>query len=215
MNNFIRTLSVSIACGLAAISAQAGVCDYRPSQLVGGGGAAALSTGAAATAAAGVGAKAAGFYTLVHAGTGATMLGSTAGGASAAGTVGIMGGTAGFLGTAAAAVMSPAVIVGTAIAAAGVGAYEGSCYWADERITDYDLVLALMQKLSLRADPDYFVLQEGSPSTQDAVVRIRQADAMESYRVENLYVVNDLLMHRDCFRNTTIGHIHFVTLAKK
>ena len=143
------------------------------------------------------------------------MLGSTAGGASAAGTVGIMGGTAGFLGTAAAAVMSPAVIVGTAIAAAGVGAYEGSCYWADERITDYDLVLALMQKLSLRADPDYFVLQEGSPSTQDAVVRIRQADAMESYRVENLYVVNDVLMHRDWFRNTTIGHIGFVTLAKK
>lgn len=42
-------------------------------------------------------AKSLGLYTITHAVTGATMLGSTLGGASGAGTIGIMGKTSGFL----------------------------------------------------------------------------------------------------------------------
>ena len=127
---FCGALVVMAASG----SAFADICDYTPSKIIGGKtGAAASSaaaTGAAATAAAGAGLKAAGFYTLTHAVTGATMLGSTAGGASAAGTVGIMGGTAGAVGTVAGALMSPFVIIPAAVVATGITAYEGGCYLA-------------------------------------------------------------------------------------
>ena len=114
--------------GLLAQNAVAGVCDFRPSELIGGvsTGVVASSTGAAA--ATGIGLKGAGIYTITHATTGAAMLGSTAAGASAAGTTGIIAGSAGFLGTAGAVLMSPFVIIPAAVVAVGIGAYEGGCY---------------------------------------------------------------------------------------
>lgn len=118
---------VLVSCVLTT-SAPAAVCDYTPSRLVGAGLTGSVATGAGATAAAGVGLKAAGFYTFTHAATGATMLASTAGGASAAGTVGIMGGTAGAIGTVGAVLMSPFVIVPAVIVAGSVAVYEGGCY---------------------------------------------------------------------------------------
>lgn len=118
---------------LVSFSASAEVCEYTPSKMVGGVVTGSVATGAATTAAAGIGMKAAGFYTLTHAVTGATMLASTAGGVSAAGTVGIMGGTAGAIGTAGAVLMSPFFIVPAAIVAGGVAAYEGGCYLANRK----------------------------------------------------------------------------------
>jgi hypothetical protein len=85
----------STAAVLAALSAQpllANICDNRPSAWIGTGGTVAVAAGGGATAGIVGTASAAGLYTIPHAITGATMLGSTAGGASAAGTVGIMGG---------------------------------------------------------------------------------------------------------------------------
>ena len=127
MNKIIIALVIGMSLAQSAI---AGVCDYRPSELVGGKttGAVAGTTGTAA--AAGIGLKAAGVYTIPHATTGAAMLGSTAAGASAAGTTGIIAGSAGFLGTAGAVLMSPFVIIPAAITAVGVGVYEGGCYLA-------------------------------------------------------------------------------------
>lgn len=115
-----------------AQAATAGICDYRPSSLIGGLTTAAVAGSTGAAAATGVSMKAAGLYTLTHATTGATMLGSTAAGASAAGTTGIIAGSAGFLGTAGAVLMSPFVIIPAAVTAVGVGAYEGVCYLSDE-----------------------------------------------------------------------------------
>jgi len=114
--------------GFLVQTAIADVCDYRPSQLIGGvtTGAVAGSTGA--VAATGIGMKAAGIYTLTHAITSAAMLGSTAAGASAAGTTGIIAGSAGFLGTAGLVLMSPFVIIPAAVTAVGIGAYEGGCH---------------------------------------------------------------------------------------
>lgn len=116
-----------------AQSAVADVCDYTPSKLVGGATATAVGIGTGATAAAGTGLKAAGFYAITHATTGAAMLGSTAAGASAAGTTGIIAGTAGFLGTAGAVLMSPFVIIPAAVTAVGIGIYEGGCYLASDK----------------------------------------------------------------------------------
>ena len=114
--------------GFFAQYSWAGVCDYRPSKIIGSGTSAAVAGATGATAVAGVGLKAAGIYTLTHATTGAAMLGSTAAGASAAGTTGIIAGSAGFLGTAGAVLLSPFVIIPAAVTAVSVGAYEGSCY---------------------------------------------------------------------------------------
>ena len=118
--------------GLLAKTAIAGVCDYRPSQLIGGATTVAVAGSTGAAAATGVGMKAAGLYALTNATTGAAMLGSTAAGASAAGTTGIIAGSAGLLGTAGAGLMSPFVIIPAAVAAVGIGAYEGGCYLSDK-----------------------------------------------------------------------------------
>lgn len=117
-----------VLSGFLAQTAIAGACDYRPSQLIGGTSTGVVAGGSGAVAATGVGLKAAGIYTLTHATTGAAMLGSTAAGASAAGTTGIIAGSAGFLGTVGAALLSPFVIIPAAVAAVGIGAYEGGCY---------------------------------------------------------------------------------------
>lgn len=117
---------------LVAQPVLAGVCDHRPSKVIGKVGTGVAAGGTGTVAAAGLGMKAAGFYTITHATSGAVMLGSTAAGASAAGTTGIIAGTAGFLGTAGAVLMSPFVIIPAAVTAVGVGAYEGGCYLADE-----------------------------------------------------------------------------------
>ena len=117
--------------GLVATPALAGVCDYRPSKEIGMAATGAVSGGAGATAATGLGMKGAGFYSLVHATSGLTMLGSTVAGPSAAGTVGIIAGSGGFIGSVGAALMSPFVVVPAGLTAVSLGVFEGGCYLAD------------------------------------------------------------------------------------
>ena len=188
------------------------VCSFRPSVLLGDSGATAVAGSGAVVAGAGIGAKAAGFYTLTHAATGATMLGSTAGGASAAGTVGIMGGTGAGIGSIVAFVTAPATIIAAAVTAVAVACYEGACYFADERITEFDEVLAMMQNISENSDPERFITLYDEENSA-WMIRVLGADGFESYKVENLYVVNGVLMHRDWFKNTTIGNLNFILPA--
>lgn len=120
------------ALAFGSQAALAGVCDYKPSNLIGNGGTAAVAAGSGAVAGAGGAGTAAGLYTLTHATSGAVMLGSTAGGASAAGTVGIMGGTAGAGAAVMGVVLNPFVWIPAAVTAVGIGALEGGCYLAGE-----------------------------------------------------------------------------------
>lgn len=127
-------MSISLlVSGFVVQSAFAGVCDHRPSKIIGGASTGVVAGGTGVAAATGIGMKAAGFYAITHATTGAAMLGSTAAGASAAGTTGIIAGSAGFLGTVGAVLMSPLFIIPAAVTAVGVGAYEGGCYLSDKR----------------------------------------------------------------------------------
>lgn len=127
-----RVIVVSIlVSGFIVHSAEASVCDHRPSKIIGGIATGAVGVGSATVAAGGIGMKAAGLYAITHATTGAAMLGSTAAGASAAGTTGIIAGSAGVLGTVGAVLLSPFVLIPAAVTAVGVGAYEGGCYWSD------------------------------------------------------------------------------------
>lgn len=128
-----KNVAISLLLSILSQSVIAAACDYRPSQLIGGGTTSAVGGAAGAAAATGIGMKAAGIYTLTHATTGAVMLGSTAAGASAAGTTGIIAGSAGVLGTAGAVLMSPLVIIPAAVTAIGVGAYEGGCYLSGKK----------------------------------------------------------------------------------
>lgn len=206
-----QVLLISLAAVFAATTAIADFCSYRPSQWVGGRGAAAVGAGAAGAATAGAAAQVAGYYTLTHAVTGATMLGSTAAGSSAAGTVGIIAGTGAGIGTAVGALMSPFVIIGGVVIAVGVGAYEGGCYFQDERVTDYSAVLLEMRKLHAASDRKAFRLD--APVDKPGKARIIITDPfgnVETYDVKKLYIVNNVLKHRDWGLNTVIGNIGFV-----
>ena len=124
-----KSVLMIIVALMVSQSTIADVCDYTPSNFLGGKGSAAVGGAALATATAGVGMKSAGLYAITHT-AGATMLGSTAIGVSAAGTTGIIAGTGGVLGSIGAALISPFVIIPATVVAVGVGAYEGGCYLA-------------------------------------------------------------------------------------
>ena len=130
MSKITSVVFALLTIAVGAVNA-AEVCDYTPTKLFGNTAASSAGVGGAAAAATGVGMKAAGLYAIQNAVTGAWMLGSTAAGATAAGTTGIIAGTAGVVGTVGAALMSAPVIIGGAVVAVGVGAYEGGCYLAE------------------------------------------------------------------------------------
>lgn len=157
-----------------------------------------------------------GYYTLTHSVTGATMLGSTMAGSSAAGTIGIVAGTGTGGGAAGAALMNPAGIVVGVVIAAAVGGSEGYCYFQDDRITAYEDVLFVMKGLAANADPDYFALIEPhDKAKQKAVIQIIDEDGIPSqYKVEDLYIVNGVLKHRDWFLNTVIGNVGLQLVEK-
>lgn len=197
-------LMAGMLCSTA--TAHADTCDYRPSRILGdtvstavvGGGLAVSSTTGAASAL--------GVYTLVNAGSGLTMLGSTLAGASGAGTIGIIAGTGGAIGTAGAIVLNPFVWVPAAILGVGGGGFEAACaFLVDERITEYDEVLAVMQSFATHADPEYFRLVTNAIP---AFISLSDGEGTWTrYDIENLYIADGVLKHRDWGRNTVIGRV--------
>lgn len=214
MGRFAGTLGLwAFAATLVASSVSAEVCDYRPSKL-GGKTATDVAIGASTTVGgAGAAATAAGFYTLVHATSGATMLGSTMAGASAAGTVGIIGGTAGLIGSTAAVILNPFVWVPALVVGAGGAGLEGVCaFFVDERITEFDEVLEVMRSFETNADPEYFRLRD---DVVNPYIQLRgEDDEWVRYSVENLYIVEQVLKHRDFGRNTTLGRVIYVPATR-
>ncbi|WIV52068.1 hypothetical protein QQG91_06405 [Marivivens sp. LCG002] len=218
---------VKLKSSLALVSAvvvvpsmvAAGACDYRPSQLIGGIGAGAAAASAGALATAGLGAKAAGFYTLTNAVTGATMIGSTAGGASAAGTVGIMGGTGGLIGTAAAIVMAPATIIAGLFVGAGVLTYEGVCYFAVDRVDDPKVVNEIVDNLASNADPEFLKIVELEGERYLLIADEHddslKAIAWKKYEIDKLYIENGMLKHKDFGPNSQIGKVSLVSEASE
>lgn len=194
------------------------VCEYRPSELIGGTGAGVLATGSAAVSGTGAAGVAAGFYTLKHAVTGATMLGSTAGGASGAGTVGIMGGTGGLIGGAASILMAPATIVGAALVAVSTAGFEGYCYYmVDDVITDPEVIEPIIVNIAANADPYYFRYVTNIGEKRILIAEKIDENGINKkwgiYYLENLYIQNGKLKHKDLMRDTLIGDIGFITAA--
>lgn len=191
---------------LQAHTASAGACDYRLSSLIGKGSAAVASTGSSVTSAAG---NALGYYTLTDAATGASLLGSAAVSTSAAGAAGLVASTGSGLGAAGAALVSPIGIAVGVVLAVGVAGSEGYCYFKDERITEYDDVLSVVQSLAANADPLYFeLIQPSTPLAKQAILIIADSTgAFTKYEVAKLYIVNGALKYRAPLRDKTIGNI--------
>jgi hypothetical protein len=202
---------------LAAPSANAAVCDYRPSIVAGKVGSAARSATGAAVGVAGSGVRAVGAYTLENPTTGVSMIGSAVSSATAAGA-GIAGSAGGAFGTAAAIATAPVTILIAGATAAVMGGYEGACYLGDERITDPAEITPILQNLSDNSDPALFALipwgaeyadADGATVTADqARIRVGALDTDPAfYDIADLYIVNSVLMNRDAGRNTTIGKV--------
>jgi len=198
--------SVILTTSIFASSASAETCDYRPSRILGGTGSTAVIGGGLIIASATGTASALGLYTLVNAGSGLTMLGSTMAGASGAGTIGIIAGTGGAAGTAGAIILNPFVWVPAAIVGIGGGGFEAACaFLVDERITEYEDVLAIMRSFATHADPKYFQLVENAIP---AFISISTGDGeWVRYDIEDLYIVDGMLKHRDWGPNTQIGRV--------
>jgi len=186
-----------------ASSALAGICNFRPSAMVGGA-VASVTAGAGALAASGGAAvRAAGYYTIVQAGSTLGALGSSAIASSAAGALGVIAGTAGAI------LSAPATIVLGGVA----GGLEAACYYTDERVTDYNAVLAFMDHLDQHHPEDRFRLVRGIPGRGDDAIRIwnPRTEGLDRYLVADLYIVNGTLMVRRRWGiDTNLGNIAFV-----
>lgn len=208
---------LTLALILAAQTSAAEVCDFRPSIMAGKAGSVArdVATGAASSAANRV--RAVGAYTLENPVTGATMISSGVTSATAAGTS-IATGASGALGTATAIATAPVTIVIAGLTAVALGGYEGACYFKAERITDYDEILYIMQNLAANSDPtmfalipsgtDYVTLEGKNATAGEAKIRVASPGVGPwILDVENLYISDGVLMHRDRLRNTVIGNV--------
>jgi hypothetical protein len=134
------------------------------------------------------------------------MLGSTMAGASGAGTIGIIGGTGGAIGGTVAIIMNPFVWVPAAIIGVGGGGFEAACaFLVDERITKFEDVLKVMRSFAAHADTNYFELVEKSIPP---IIRLADGKGnWQTYKIEDLYIVDGILKHRDWGPNTDIGRV--------
>jgi hypothetical protein len=190
-------LSFALSGALLASPSAARVCDYRPTELLRNG----TVTGAVGTAV-NVATTVDGIFTLTSTVTGASLMGS-----------GAAGGTlAQITAAATGALAAPGAAVAGAVAAVGLGAYEGLCLFGDERITDYDAVLGVMEAIAVSADPAFFRVEPGPRGKDEAVVILGDGTGAETgYPVRRLYISNGVLMHRNWGVNTALGNVGFAT----
>jgi hypothetical protein len=204
MKYFTALVFVSASFAAVATTSRADLCDYKPSSLIGKAAAAVGTTVSGSGALAGIGMQSAGYYTLVHAGSGLTMLGSTAAGSSAAGTVGIMAGTGGVVGTLGAFVMSPVTITVGSVTAVSVGAFEGICLTQVERVTDPYDVRRIVESAAEHDESMTIVASEDG----DALA-LTIDGTTEKYLLRKLYVADWQLKYRNWGFNTDLGPIYF------
>lgn len=211
IRNLLKPLITAVIVSSSS-TVHAETCDYRPSRILGVTGSAAVIGGGLAVSSTSGAATALGVYTLVNAGSGLTMLGSTMAGASGAGTIGIIAGTGGAVGTVGTIILNPFVWVPAAIVGIGGGGFEAACaFLVDERITDYEDVLAIMESFSAHADPEYFRLVTNAIP---AFISLSDgAGTWTRYNIEDLYIADGVLKHRDWGPNTAIGRVVLLSNA--
>jgi hypothetical protein len=191
-----------------ATTGRAGVCDYRPSELLRGEVAASVMSGAR-DAAGLLLERSGGIFVLNGAIAGVSLFGA-GGGTGGAGALGQIGSAAGNV--AAGATASPgAALAGTA-AILGAGVYEGLCFFRDTRITDYNEVLDILRAVAAFTDPAFFHVVESGTDRDDAVIVLGNgAGATVPFRVDRLRIVNGVLLHREFGLDTELGDLGYLT----
>lgn len=196
-------LTLVFAATLAPFAARADLCDFRPSTLAGKAGSAVMDTAAS-------GVRALGAYTLQNPVSGASMISSGVGTATAAGSS--------LAGTAAAVATAPVTIAVAGATAVALGGYEGVCHFRAKRITDHDEILYIVTNLAANSDPTMFSVipagetytnLKGNPAVAGET-KIRVASAGVGpwiLDVDDLYILNGVLMHREPLRDKVIGNV--------
>lgn len=200
-------LAATALTGLSFSPAAARVCDYRPTEVLRGDIASAVVSEVRERGAG----LAEGIFTFTNTVTGASLLGGGTGGSA----LSQLGGAATAVGNSAAAALSaPGAVVAGTVAAVGIGAYEGVCFFRDERITAYEDVLAVMNAIAAVADPAYFRVEHGTSGNDPAMVHIGDGSGRaDAYAVRKLYIVNGILMHREWGINRELGDVGFAAYA--
>lgn len=199
---------IALILGFCASVADAEVCDYRLSTLA----SPTVTAGALAGGAAVLGTPAmmqvAGSYFISHATSRSLMLGSTLAGTSAAGTIGVLGGS-GVAASVLAVLLAAVTLIAAGGTVAGVEVLGAGCYFVDERMTDPREVLDILIAMGRTPNEDLFkVILVGPEDTRATGNRTRvhlpNAEGnFDFYYPEYLYIVNGELLHRDWFRNTS------------
>jgi hypothetical protein len=179
---------------LAATQATAAACDYTISKLAG------KTLAAVKGINAGAALQSAGYYTLAHAGSGLTILGTTSAGASLAGSA------SGLLGTVSTIVMAPATLVIGGIAVVGVGSFEGYCYFQVKRITDPYEVRKIIESIAEHDDAVSIVATDDG----DAMA-LMVGDETKTYLLRKLYIADGNLKFRNLGLNTNLGPVAFTS----
>lgn len=197
------------AFALGVSSVMAGPCDYRPTEVLGNAGAAVAAGGPGAVLAANGAMEIGQIYLIVHSTSGATMLGSTLAGSSAAGTLGILSGSGSGLGAVAAAVSAPAVVLASGvILVSGLG-FEGVCYLSDERIEDFTTVYAILQQAVAAGD-----------RTKMGIVMLADGpwlwiegpgESVETFAVKDLFIQNGKLIYNGPGFNKSLAQFAVAT----
>ncbi|MBC6437681.1 MAG: hypothetical protein GDA52_05980 [Rhodobacteraceae bacterium] len=209
MKSSLKAAAITAGLTLATSTANASICDWRPSEFIGtkivgtAGSMAVTGSMAAATAATAA---------ATAAGAGATMLESTAVGAGAAG---IMAGAGGVIstigGTAVAVLTSPITIAVGAVTAVGTAGLEGGCYFLhDEIVREPREVAREPRHFAQLGTEDWFRFNWPTLSVRD-----REDDRWgpwQRYHLEDLYIKNGVLMNRDWGPNTRV--VNFVEVRR-
>ncbi|PIL16292.1 hypothetical protein P775_25365 [Puniceibacterium antarcticum] len=101
---------------------------------------------------------------------------------------------------------NPFVWVPAAILGVGGGGFEAVCaFLVDERITEYEEVLTIMESFAAHADPKYFqIVKNAIP----AFINLSDGEgSWIRYDIEDLYIADGMLKSRDWGPNTKIGRI--------
>ena len=78
-------------------------------------------------------------------------------------------------------------------------------FLVDERITEYEEVLAVLESFSAHADPEYFrIVTNAIP----AFISLSDGEgSWTRYDIEDLYIADGMLKNRDWGPNTKIGRV--------
>jgi hypothetical protein len=214
-------LAAAGVLGLALVlasRANAEVCDYRLSEVIG-----ALRTGGAVSGAVALSGgeftlRASGFYFIKHASSKKWMLGSTWPGRSGAKTVGIIPRSARYGGLLRGILASPALGGSSIISALGIGASEVACYLTDERITDSFEVATLLTEMAETSEmspktafTSAVFLWPSDGRTELWIEVEGEVFEYEKYAVDDLYIVNGELRHSVWGVDERLGYLLIAT----